>query len=338
MRGGGVRTRRNAGSLFAPPPRDILAHLGACDCCADICVADRRAWMPASGSGAHAAREAKTRLKLKADWQPYLRGLRRREIELIFAHCPRNAFPHGLELGAGDGFQSALLAPYVGQLVATDFRPQITRRSACPNITFATCDAERVDEQFAPASFDLVFSSNMMEHLPDPARALAGMRVVLRDDGVAVHVIPSPFWKACHLVGFYPDAVLARLNRYAQRRRAQPLSAPDDAEAWDNNPKSESSPRPYLARLLWPAAHGASGSNLAEFRLFSRSYWAAQFAAAGFKVVAVLRGPVSSGYGFGWDRARAALERMGFASEYIYITTKAGQASNAVPRLRYLVP
>lgn len=297
-----------------------------------------RAWMPASGSGAVTAREAKTRLKIKADWQPYLRGLRRREIELIFGRCPHNAFPHGLELGAGDGFQSTVLAPYVGQLVATDFRPQITRRSALPNITFATCDAERVDEQFAPASFDLIFSSNMMEHLPNPGRGLAGMRVVLRDDGIAAHVIPSPFWKFCHLTGFYVDSVLGRLNRYQQRRRPQAEAEPTDAEAWDNNPKTAATQRPYLARLLWPAAHGASGRNLAEFRLFSREHWLAQFESAGFRVAAVLRGPVSSGYGFGWDRARAALEAAGFASEYIYITVKAGQASNAVPRLRYLVP
>jgi SAM-dependent methyltransferase len=281
-------------------------------------------------------------LKIKADWQPYLRDLRRREIELIFGHCPQNAFPHGLELGAGDGFQSTVLAPYVGQLVATDFRPQITRRSACPNITFATCDAERVDEQFDAASFDLIFSSNMMEHLPDPARALAGMSAVLRDDGIAVHVIPSPFWKFCHLAGFYPDAVLGRLYRYQQRTRraaeAAPVNPPVGDEAWDNNPKSSSRPRPYLARLLWPAAHGASGSYLAEFRLFRRTHWTALFESAGFRLVHALPGPVSSGYGFGWDRVRALLEGMGIASEYAYITVKAGRATNDVPRLRYLVP
>jgi SAM-dependent methyltransferase len=275
-------------------------------------------------------------LKIKADWQPYLRDLRRREIELIFGRCPHHAFSHALELGAGDGSQSALLAPYVGQLVATDFRPQITRLSACPNVTFATCDAERVDEQFLPASFDLIFSSNMMEHLPNPARALEGMRVVLRDDGIAAHVIPSPFWKFCHLSGFYVDAVLGRAYRY-QQRRAVGIPAPAEAGAWDNNPKSPAMPRPYLARLLWPAAHGASGSNLKEFQLFSRPRWVRQFEAAGFRVAAVLRGPVSSGYGFGWDRVRAAFERAGFASEYIYITVKAGPTSNALPGLRYLV-
>ena len=276
-------------------------------------------------------------MKFKADWQPYLRGLRRREIELIFGRCPPNAFAHGLELGAGDGFQSALLAPYVGKLVATDYRPQIIRRAAGPNITFATCDAERVDEQFDAASFDLIFSSNMMEHLPDPMRALNAMRTVLRDDGLAIHVIPSPFWKLCHLVGFYPNAVLTRLQRLSERGKAAAIPALSE-DPWDNNPKSGFAQRPYLARLLWPAAHGASGSNLAEFRLFSRGHWSALFEAAGFQVAAVLRGPVSSGYGFGWKRPRALLESIGCASEYVYITAKAGSAGNAAPRLRYFLP
>lgn len=276
-------------------------------------------------------------MKIKADWQPYLRALRRREIEIIFGSCPPGAFGDALELGAGDGFQSGLLARYAQRLVATDYRPQITRRSDGPNIRYAICDAEAVDREFAAASFDLIFSSNMMEHLPDPLAALQGMATVLRDDGMAIHVIPSPFWKACHIVGFYPNAVLARAERL-RNRLARRVAVASSDEPWDNNPKNDRAPRPYLARLLWPAAHGASGSNLAEFRLFGQAHWRGLFSAAGFRVAVVLSGPVSSGYGFGWDAARGRLERWGVASEYIYITVKAGQASDSIPRLRYVLP
>ena len=133
--------------------------------------------------------------------------------------------------------------------------------------------------------------------------------------------------------------MLGRLKRYQDRRAATPPAAFEpSAEEWDNNPKSGAAKRPYLARLLWPAAHGASGSNLAEFRLFAKDYWKSLFEAGGFQVAAILAGPVSSGYGFGWDRPRNALEAAGFASEYIYILVQAGQASLAAPRLRYLVP
>lgn len=288
--------------------------------------------------------------------------LRTREIEVIFGRCPGNAFDRGLELGAGDGFQSALLARYVRSLVATDYRQHIipspgaasagaavgdagkTRSLAAAaggagRVDFMICDAERVDEVFGPDEFDLLFSSNMMEHLPDPGRALRGMASVLTPDGIAIHVIPSPFWKFCYIAGFYPNAVLGRADRFMRRHSRARAVAEEKAEgefdAWDNNPKVASRPRPYLARLLWPAAHGASGSNLREFRLFSRSYWLEQFAAAGFRVAATLCGPVSSGYGFGWDAARSALERAGVASEIAYITVKAGCSPEQPGRLRY---
>ncbi len=268
-------------------------------------------------------------LKIKPDWVTYLHGVRRREIEWLFGGCPAGAFPRGLELGAGDGYQSQFIARHVASLVVTDFGAQITRRPAQPGLTYQVCDAERVDETFGPNEFDLIFSSNMMEHLPDPQRALAGMRRVLREDGLAIHIMPSPFWKFSQMVGFYPNAVISRLERTSARLGgAQGRAAADTGEtAWDNNPKTATRPHSYLRRLLWPMPHGVSASNLAEFALFRPASWRAQFAQAGFRVAAVLRGPVSSGYGFGLDRLRGGLERLGLASEYAYITTRDGQTS-----------
>ena len=269
-------------------------------------------------------------LKIKPDWVTYLHGVRRREIEWLFGGCPAGAFPRGLELGAGDGYQSQFIARYVVSLVVTDFGAQIMRRPAQTGLVYQVCDAERVDETFGPDEFDLIFSSNMMEHLPDPQRALAGMRRVLREDGLAIHIMPSPVWKLSQMVGFYPNAVLSRLERYSARLSAGSASPgqPAAGEAgWDNNPKVGQRRYRYLRRLLWPTPHGVSASNLAEFAVFRPDYWRAQFAQAGFRVAAVLRGPVSSGYGFGLDRLRGGLERLGLASEYAYITTRDGQTS-----------
>jgi len=66
-------------------------------------------------------------LNLKADWTRHLHQLRSREIDVIFRDCPPKAFRRGLELGAGDAFQSSLLAHYVDFLVVTDF---LTRSSS----------------------------------------------------------------------------------------------------------------------------------------------------------------------------------------------------------------
>ena len=41
---------------------------------------------------------------------------------------------------------------------------------------------------------------------------------------------------------------------------------------------------------------------------------------AGFQVVKVVKGPVASGYGFGFDGLRSFLEKLGFCSEYMFVT------------------
>lgn len=266
-------------------------------------------------------------MKIKADWSTYLHALRRREIEIVFAGCPPKVFPRGLELGAGDGYQSGLLLQYVGSLVVTDFAPEIAERPDAPGMTHRVCDAERVDETFGEGEFDLIFSSNMMEHLPEPEKALAGMHRVLADGGVAIHLMPSVFWKLSQMAGFHLNLAVSRLERYASRRAAGSGAPAGPERAWDNNPKVARRRRSYLRRLFWPVPHGASRSNVAEFLRFRKAYWRERFARAGFDVAAVLRGPVSSGYGFGFDRLRAALERLGVASEYAYVTAKAGRAS-----------
>ena len=273
-------------------------------------------------------------LKLKADWSEYLHRLRRREIEIIFRHCPAHAFRRGLELGAGDAFQSDLLARYVQTLVVTDFSARILEHPSTPQRIHRVCDAEEVAQVFAPAEFDLVFSSNMMEHVPRPERALAGVHRVLRDDGIAIHVMPSPFWKLCQMAGFHLDAFLTRLERYSSGNLPQfNGSAGDSAPADENNLKLE---RSYgrLRRLLWPVPHGVSFKNWQEFFVFRRVYWQRQLEAAGFQMVAILRGPVSSGYGFGFDGARTVLEKMGAASEFVYVTKKKGRTSNAAAYFR----
>ncbi|MBI2524690.1 MAG: class I SAM-dependent methyltransferase [Candidatus Rokubacteria bacterium] len=268
-----------------------------------------------------------------ASWGDWLHRIRSREIELIFARCPEAAFGKGLELGAGDGFQSRLLSSYVKDLVCTDFSESILAAGDHPaSVAFAVCDAERVDEVFAAATFDLVYSSNLLEHLPRPDAALRGMHRVLKREGLAIHVVPNPVWKLSQLVFFYPDLavrisrrLLTTLGLPPARRR--PASAPDPARrggvAIENNPKASRRPE----RHFWPTPHGAYESNLVELYAYSRRRWLGTFADAGFRVLRVLRGPAASGYGFGLERARRVLERAGVSTESVYVAAKDGHES-----------
>lgn len=276
-------------------------------------------------------------MHFKADWDAYLHDLRRREIELVFDGCDEGTFDRGLELGAGDGFISGLLSRFVGDLLVTDFYPDILRLPPRPGVRAQVMDAEATGEVLAAGSFDLVFSSNLLEHLPDLPRALGGIHRVLADDGLAVQILPSAFWKVCQLGLFTPDVVLSRLDRYGRGYLPQPLRRlTQDAEAWTparhNNPKVDDGRDDWVHRFLIPPVHGAVGGHGRELRRFRRRAWREVFTRAGFTIVAEIDGPAASGYGFGLDRARRYCEARGWAAEHAFVMTKTGHTS---PQTRF---
>lgn len=65
---------------------------------------------------------------------------------------------------------------------------------------------------FGDDSFDLVFSTSVMEHVVDPGRALAEIARVLRPDGVSIHCFPSR-WRPIEPHMYMPFG--GRFNSYA---------------------------------------------------------------------------------------------------------------------------
>jgi SAM-dependent methyltransferase len=263
-------------------------------------------------------------------WEDYLHHVRRQEVERIFGRCPPKVFAVGLELGAGDGYQSALLEAYAERLVVTDWDVQRLRSRRSATVEVHPCDAERVAEQFPAGSFDLVFSSNLLEHLPNPGLALRGIHTILKEDGVTVHVMPAPAWKLCDLALTGPVAMGRAVRRVVRGRPAGVDGA--RGRGGTNNPKQSPSDRRRIWQRLWPDPHGAYSGHWEEVWAYRRRRWERELGRAGFEVVSVLRGPVASGYGLGWDRLRRALDALGVATEYAYAATKRGARS---PYARY---
>jgi SAM-dependent methyltransferase len=261
-------------------------------------------------------------VKITTDWRTHLHDIRTQEIELIFSGCPPRAFGEGLELGAGDGFQSALLSRYVAHLTSTDYDPAIRSLPSSPSVTYQVGDAEEVDKAFPASHFDLVFSSNLLEHVPDPVKTLRGVAAVLKDEGITIHVIPNVFWKLSSIALYIPYRFATRMERMTQPTRVQ-----EGGHQPVNNPKTPRPRRSFLARQLWPEPHGVSKTNREELRAFSLSRWREAFEGAGLRVITIRRGPVASGYGFGFDALRTALRRLGLCSEYVYVAAKAGRTS-----------
>ncbi|WP_203458745.1 class I SAM-dependent methyltransferase [Lacinutrix sp. WUR7] len=140
--------------------------------------------------------------KYKSDPKDWHNFVRRKESEIIFSLFPENKFKLALELGAGNGGQSIHVLKHCEKLICTDLDEKsydwldmaILDRQNTDNVEYKICDAQDLS-QFDDNTFDLIFSSNMLEHIPDVRQCLRECKRVLKEDGVMLHTMPSRYWK-----------------------------------------------------------------------------------------------------------------------------------------------
>jgi len=101
-----------------------------------------------------------------------------------------------LELATGPGMIARHIAPLANHVVATDFAPKMietARKAKNPeNLSFEVADATSL--RFMDKSFDVVVIANALHIIPNPEKALAEIRRVLKDDGVLI--APNFIFKA----------------------------------------------------------------------------------------------------------------------------------------------
>lgn len=264
-------------------------------------------------------------MRLRADWITHLHDIRLRELDLAFGGLPPHSFSAALELGAGDGFQSRALTRIAEKVVSTDLCLCPDETEADGKIVSMICDAERLVDRFPAGSFDLVFSSGMLMCVSDLAATLRGVRTVLTDDGVTVHVVPTVFWKVAQIALYMPHLLVKALERISRQRPSAP--SVDGPLRTTNTPKVRRRTRSAIRRYVLPEPAGSAETHRSELWSFRRTNWLRHFRDSGLEVVCVLNGPVASGYGFGRDRLRHWLEAAGIRSEDIIVARKMGASS-----------
>jgi SAM-dependent methyltransferase len=241
-------------------------------------------------------------------------------LTTVFRDVPENAFDRGLELGAGDGTMSTRIARYTRMLVSTEIRVGQLGTPPSPNTRFTYCDAELLP--FRSAKFDLIFSSHLLEHLPDLPGALGEMSRALREDGVMVHLVPSRLWKLLDLALFFPSQLVHVIEKVTEPRRdvGELRAAPQGRGSTVKLPALG-----WWRRSFWPPTHGVSRSNRLEFLRFGVRRWTAEFQRAGLDVTGIRRRlPLHSPYRFGFERTRNQLESLGASSTIGFVLTHSG--------------
>ncbi len=153
----------------------------------------------------------------------YVHGHSNREVRRLhdqastleeLLHCDTRYSPVSrvLEAGCGTGAQTVILARNSpgARFTSVDISPvslaraaERARKAGLSNVTFHQADVHHLP--FQQGTFDHVFVCFLLEHLPDPVRALNQLGAALRPGG-SITVIEGDHGSAF----FYPDSALAR--------------------------------------------------------------------------------------------------------------------------------
>ena len=200
----------------------------------------------------------------------YLNRLREMEMQSLLPLFSPGA--RILEFGAGTGQQAKFLAEREFEIVAVDL-PASTY-AAERMFPILDYDGERLP--LASRSVDVIFSSNVLEHVEDLPAILAEFRRVLRAGGICLHVLPTPAWRFWTFVTGLAQSLTTVLALPAL------LAAPPAGDSRAAIFRKQS--RQVIGGLL-PRAHGTDTNGIAELWSFSRLAWRHKFRRLGFDVI-----------------------------------------------------
>jgi SAM-dependent methyltransferase len=205
----------------------------------------------------------------------HLRDLRAAEIEQIIPHLQAGA--RLLEVGAGTGQQALALRQRGFVVDAID----VPDSNYVAERTFPVVDYDGETIPFADSSFDVVFSSNVLEHVPNLGRMHSEIARVLRPDGYAVHVMPTHGWRFWTTVSSFPVGVQHALALAPQLAPRFPFKASE----FKRISKAVYAINWHLLYGFHQRRHGERGNLLSETYLFHPNWWRRNFRENGFALL-----------------------------------------------------
>lgn len=211
----------------------------------------------------------------------FLHVLREHELTRALPHLAARA--RVLEIGGGTGYQARRLAEAGFDVASIDLEGSNYAREQVFPVT--VYDGRSIP--FPDASFDVVFSSNVLEHVVDIEGLIREVVRVLRPGGRCVHILPTGTWRLWTNIAHYVEMaqqIVLQLPRLLPRGLSRGLSR-GEAARWLAEMKR-------LVGILQGYAivprHGERGNAISELWLFSRRRWLAMFRAAGYEVDEVI--------------------------------------------------
>jgi SAM-dependent methyltransferase len=192
------------------------------------------------------------------------------ELESVRKWFRRGAWV--VDVGAGSGLQANIIASWGCRVLPVDIQ-------TCPSSSY--CTVVRYDGTSLPAptkAMDIVFSSNVLEHVEDSSRNLLLKEVirVLKPDGLFICILPSAAWRLWTSAAHYVFAV----EYLCGRRAVAGGDAPNLRDA-----AAGMGYRRLVTRMLIPRPHGVDRTSLAELISFQATRWIGLLEKGGFQLL-----------------------------------------------------
>lgn len=242
--------------------------------------------------------------------------IRKYELDLALEYFPvaSETNPYRLlELGAGTGQQAKYLSELGYQVSAIDL-PSSSYKDAR---LFAIKDYDGKNIPAADEEFDIIFSSNVLEHVIHIDEVLKETCRTLKPNGIAIHIVPSPscrFWSIpAHYIWLMRRIFSKFEGAFTQKKPTTPPRTPQSGKEWIGT--------------LFPLRHGERGCTVTEPYYLSQHYWKRKFETHGFKVKKIASNNIfytmSNGMGTHLPlNKRRKLSSIFGSSCFIYITGK----------------
>ena len=197
---------------------------------------------------------------------PFLHKIRNHELNTIFSVLPKGT--RILEIGGGTGLQAKQLSK-LGFKVETIDLPQSTY-SEDRVIPVKEYDGKNIP--FPDKSFDVVFSSNVLEHIAELDDFFVELARVQKPDGANVHIMPTSVWR------FWIN-VTSYLEFFQRLFLSFGILIPRSFNPGEVKRVFLWAVRfnDLVATYAIPPRHGEVGSSFSEIYTFSSAWWLRKF-------------------------------------------------------------
>ena len=206
----------------------------------------------------------------------FLNKIRSHELSFYKPFLPAGS--KVLEIGGGTGVQAKQLSEIGLEVTSVD----IADSNYAEDRVFPIVNYDGKHLPFDSHSYDIVFSSNVLEHIRDLDELHNEIKRVLKKDGISIHAMPSATWRFWTNVAHYVD-LLQRITKLS-------LGLFPSTVSLNELRRIKGKAKEIIGTIIYfsyPPTHGEYGNCITEIYTFSRNSWVKHFKSNNYQSIEV---------------------------------------------------